>query len=75
MVTFTEHAGKTTVSIHSTAFNAPAAQQRSFDDNHESMRQGWGGTWDQLETHLGKPKRPCDDEFREGRVRERPHRS
>eukprot|EP01034_Spumella_vulgaris_P015417 gene15417-19688_t len=51
-VTFTEHAGRTTVSIHSTAFNAPATEQQTFDTNHDSMRGGWGGTLDQLGVHL-----------------------
>lgn len=53
-VTFTEHAGKTTVSIHSTAFNAPVTEQQTFDHNHDSMRGGWGGTLDQLAAHLPK---------------------
>jgi uncharacterized protein YndB with AHSA1/START domain len=53
-VTFTEHAGQTTVSIHSVAFNAPVTEQRTFDENHESMHGGWGGTFEQLAAHLPK---------------------
>ena len=53
-VTFTEHAGKTTVALQSAAFNAPAIEQQTFDTNHESMNQGWGGTLEQLADHLPK---------------------
>ncbi|HEY8189271.1 MAG TPA: hypothetical protein VIF12_01195 [Micavibrio sp.] len=32
--------------------NATAAEQTAFDNGHEGMNQGWGGTMDQLEGFL-----------------------
>ncbi len=51
-VTFTEHDGRTIVSLKSTALHATDAEQKTFDDNHDSMNQGWAGTFDRLESHL-----------------------
>ncbi len=51
-VTFVEEAGKTTVTIRWTPINPSETERRTFDNNHDSMNQGWGGTLDQLVEHL-----------------------
>ena len=35
---------------------ATAEERKTFDTNHDSMRQGWGGTMDQLAAYLTKKK-------------------
>lgn len=55
VVTFSEHAGKsrgTVVTVTWTALSTIAAEQKTFDDGHSSMQQGWGGTMDQLGEYL-----------------------
>jgi uncharacterized protein YndB with AHSA1/START domain len=44
--------GKTKFTIRWTPHNATAEEQKTFDDGHASMTQGWGGTLDQLEAYL-----------------------
>lgn len=51
-LTFFENAGETTISVHCSALNANQAEQQSFDDNIDSMRIGWCGTFEQLEAYL-----------------------
>jgi uncharacterized protein YndB with AHSA1/START domain len=51
-----EPGGKTRLTIRWQAFNATAEEQNTFDTSHDSMRQGWGGTLDQLEAYLAKAK-------------------
>jgi uncharacterized protein YndB with AHSA1/START domain len=46
--------GKTKVTTRSRALNATAEEQRTFDSHHDSMRQGWTGTFDQLAAYLAK---------------------
>jgi uncharacterized protein YndB with AHSA1/START domain len=48
--------GKTKFTIRWTPHNATAEEQKTFDDGHASMTQGWGGTLDQLEAYLAKIK-------------------
>ncbi len=48
--TFTEHAGKTTLTLRWAAHNATAEERKTFDSAHDSMTQGWGGTMAQLES-------------------------
>ena len=50
--TFTEHAGKTTVTLRWIAYNATADERKTFDGAHDSMTQGWGGTMEQLTAYL-----------------------
>ncbi len=50
--TFSEHAGKTTVTVRWEAWEADATEQRVFDESHDSMRMGWGGTFEQLADYL-----------------------
>jgi uncharacterized protein YndB with AHSA1/START domain len=56
-VTFVERDGKTTVTVRWSALNASEAEQATFDTNHDSMRQGWTGTFDTLETYLAVASR------------------
>lgn len=48
IVTFTEQAGKTTVTINFMPFDATDAERRTFEQGRESMKLGWGGTLDRL---------------------------
>jgi uncharacterized protein YndB with AHSA1/START domain len=48
--------GKTRVTIRWQAFHATAEEQQTFDTSHDSMRQGWGGTLEQLEAYLAKAR-------------------
>lgn len=50
--TFTESAGRTTVSLHSIPLDASPAEQASFEALFESMEGGFGGTFDQLADYL-----------------------
>lgn len=51
-VSFTENAGKTTVTVKSLSVDATNEERNTFDRNHDSMRQGWGGTMQKLEDYL-----------------------
>lgn len=50
--TFTERAGKTTLTLRWAAHHATAVERKTFDSAHDSMTQGWGGTMAQLEAYL-----------------------
>jgi uncharacterized protein YndB with AHSA1/START domain len=52
--TFEERAGKTTVTIRWATLDATAEEQKTFDSNHDGMKIGWGGTFDQLAEYLAK---------------------
>jgi uncharacterized protein YndB with AHSA1/START domain len=52
VVTFAEHAGKTTVTISWTPFDATDAERATFEKGRDSMKQGWTGTLDQLTAYL-----------------------
>ena len=49
-----ERGGKTKVTVHWSPYNPTAEEQQTFDAGHDSMRQGWGGSFDQLEAYLAK---------------------
>lgn len=54
-VTFEDHAGKgrgTVVTLRWSALDASPEEQKTFDEGHASMRQGWTGTFEQLGEHL-----------------------
>jgi uncharacterized protein YndB with AHSA1/START domain len=51
-VTFTEHGGKTTLTMQAVPMNATDAERQTFAAMHGSMQQGWKGTLDQLAAHL-----------------------
>jgi len=53
-VTFTERNGGTKVTVQWVPLDPTEEERRTFDGGHESMRQGWTGTFDQLEAYLAK---------------------
>ncbi len=52
MITFTERNGKTEITVQWEAYNASEAEREVFNSSHTSMKNGWGGTFDQLEAYL-----------------------
>ena len=46
--------GRTKVTIRSSAHNANAEEQKTFDTSHDSMNQGWGGSLDRLVGYLAR---------------------
>ncbi len=52
--TLTERDGKTTVTLNWAPYNATDAERQIFDSSHESMKQGWGGTMEQLTAYLAE---------------------
>jgi uncharacterized protein YndB with AHSA1/START domain len=52
--TFTEHGGKTTITLRGEPVNGTAEERESFRNLFSSMQQGFGGTFDQLDEHLKK---------------------
>lgn len=52
IVTFAEHAGRTTVTITWTPFDATEAERQTFEKGRESMKMGWTGTLDRLTSFL-----------------------
>ncbi|WP_338325814.1 SRPBCC domain-containing protein [Paenibacillus luteus] len=52
ILTFEEHDGKTTLTLRGGPINATEAEQQFFLEMFDSMKQGFGGTFDQLETYL-----------------------
>jgi len=52
VTTFEEKNGKTSVTVHWTALDATEAEQKLFDSSFDSMNQGWGGTFEQLQSFL-----------------------
>jgi uncharacterized protein YndB with AHSA1/START domain len=53
-VTFTEDGGKTTVTVEWRPLGATDEERKTFASSHASMRQGWGGTFDQFADYLAK---------------------
>jgi uncharacterized protein YndB with AHSA1/START domain len=54
-VTFAHHAGVgrgTVVTLNWVSINATEAEHRVFDAGHESMQQGWSGTFDKLDDYV-----------------------
>ncbi len=56
VTTFTESGGKTTLAVRWVAINATEQEHAVFDASGESMKQGWGGTLEQLEAYLAGRK-------------------
>ena len=46
--------GKTRFTVRWSPHNASAEEQKTFDEGHASMNQGWSGTIDKLEEYLPK---------------------
>jgi uncharacterized protein YndB with AHSA1/START domain len=53
-VTLSEQSGRTTITLAATSINATEEERKTFRDGFDSMRQGWGGTMDQLTAYLAK---------------------
>jgi uncharacterized protein YndB with AHSA1/START domain len=51
-VTFTEHAGQTTVTLRAEPFGEVDAERKYFEELRPSLEQGYGGTFEQLADHL-----------------------
>src|SRR5713101_4948827 len=51
-----EAGGKTKLAIRWSPHNATTEEQKTFDASHDNMRQGWGGTLEQLTAYLAKNK-------------------
>ena len=52
VLTFEDVGGKTKVTIRWSPHNATDEERKTFDTGHDSMRQGWTGSLDQLEAYL-----------------------
>ena len=48
----TEQDGKTLLVNRVVALNATDEERATFEGNFDSMKMGWGGTWDQLAAYL-----------------------
>lgn len=53
-ITFEEQSGKTKVTVQWSPHEATDLEGKAFDEGRDSMKQGWGGTLDQLTDHLEK---------------------
>jgi uncharacterized protein YndB with AHSA1/START domain len=53
-VTLAEHDGKTVLTLRSAPVNATAEEVATFEGMLDSMREGWGGTWDKLDAYLAQ---------------------
>ena len=47
--------GKTKLTLRWTPLDASAEEQATFDAAHDSMRGGWTGSFERLETYLASP--------------------
>ncbi|HEY1172439.1 MAG TPA: SRPBCC domain-containing protein [Verrucomicrobiae bacterium] len=56
VLTLTEQAGKTTLTLRGVPFNATAAEQQVYLEHHSSMQQGFGASWEQLAIYLANTK-------------------
>jgi uncharacterized protein YndB with AHSA1/START domain len=54
-ITFTEHDGRTTITLRGVPLNASEEESKTFEGMAKSMQQGWSGTLDQLAEYLAKP--------------------
>lgn len=55
-VTLAEESGKTRVTVDWIPQNASASERKAFDEMHDSMRQGFTGTFDKLAAYLAQAK-------------------
>ena len=51
-IAFSEHEGKTTLTLTALPLNATDEEGRTFEGGFESMQQGFGGTFDGLQDYL-----------------------
>jgi uncharacterized protein YndB with AHSA1/START domain len=54
VVTFAEQAGKTTVTVKWVPYESDEEERRVFDAGRESMKMGWGGTFERFAAYLAK---------------------
>jgi uncharacterized protein YndB with AHSA1/START domain len=60
VMTLTESGGKTTLNLRAVPINATQEEHAIFAGNADSMRQGFGGTFDQLAGYLARsPEQPA----------------
>lgn len=55
-LTLTEEDGKTTLTLRGVPVNATEVERQTFEGGFDSMRQGFGGTMDQLYDYLAKAR-------------------
>jgi uncharacterized protein YndB with AHSA1/START domain len=55
-VTFSDKGGKTELTLRAHPINSTAAENEAYAGMHDSMRQGFGGTFDQLAAYLATAK-------------------
>lgn len=55
-VTLEEQDGKTLLTLRGGPIDATPEEVATFEGMFDSMQQGWGGTWDQLEEHLARER-------------------
>lgn len=48
--------GETGLTLRWSPLNATAEEQQTFDAGHDNMRQGWGGTFEQLTGYLASAR-------------------
>ena len=53
-MTLSESGGKTTLTLSGGPIHATEEERKTFDAGHDSMRKGFGGTFDQLAEYLAK---------------------
>ena len=53
-ITFTEEGDRTRFSVEWLPIEPSEAEWRTFDEGRDSMKQGWTGTFEQLEDYLAK---------------------
>ncbi|HXA02820.1 MAG TPA: SRPBCC domain-containing protein [Cytophagaceae bacterium] len=53
-LTFTEHEGKTTLTLRGEPVNATEEERQTFESGFEGMNKGFAGTLDQLADYLAK---------------------
>jgi uncharacterized protein YndB with AHSA1/START domain len=53
-VTFVAQGDKTLLTVQWLPLNATDIERKTFDESHESMKNGWGGTLDRLAEYLAK---------------------
>ena len=55
-VIFEDQGRKTKLTIRWAPSNATDEERKTFDSSHDGMRQGWGGTMDQLADYLAEAR-------------------
>lgn len=51
---FADEGGKTKVTVEWSPLNPTDEERKTFDSSHDSMKQGWTGTFEQLTDYLAK---------------------